>query len=395
MKGRLLVWLCIFPTLNFDYGSYGEPPAGFFGDISANYEKKHGQGAGIFGGKFRIRLAMKEKPVAISEGKARALDNYNKLILRDDKFANLFTHEMPVVLDGIKFVFLFQGPLIPAYEAEFRENSPIELYCLYASFNTFDNEHLLLVNDFDTIKIIHPLKGVKILKHRAFGIAQPDNTITAVLNIVEYANGQFGIKFDSLIALHEADRLKRVCENNNRCTYSSDGNTIWTLDESSKSLKVIQSPNQFDQQILQPDQALKLLAAGPALDSEWASAPALRQKAVSGSFVGLSYQNKGVVVPVVKNGRVSHAFTERGAYGGIVAVDHEGCFRTIYFPLMNVKVKAGETVVKGQVVGTADKTTAWPIIEGLFYIVQRNACQPNLFHKAIERIDPLRDWKRQ
>jgi murein DD-endopeptidase MepM/ murein hydrolase activator NlpD len=67
--------------------------------------------------------------------------------------------------------------------------------------------------------------------------------------------------------------------------------------------------------------------------------------------------DKGAAVYAADSGVVTFA-GPRGSYGNLVIVDHLNGFETVYAHLDEISVSAGESIIKGAILGTVGETGA-------------------------------------
>lgn len=59
---------------------------------------------------------------------------------------------MHYIYKNKKFCFIFQKELIEPLKSENKIGSKIEIYAIFGLFNSFNQEHMLLVNSFTSLK---------------------------------------------------------------------------------------------------------------------------------------------------------------------------------------------------------------------------------------------------
>lgn len=397
---RRLCLLVVVPFfLNFDYDSYKLIGEDYYRDISENYEKRDGPGLGVYYERVRFNIIMKEFPAPISEGGMKSVEHYGKLAIRKPEYAQAFDHELRINLNGIKYVLVFQSVLIPHLRKEFKSGKNLLLFASYGLFDTFGKEHFLFVNEFSVEPKANTLAKVPIVKQRLYGFTGAENSSAAkekfppaLLVIAEYGTGVYSIKADLLGFVHYSTNLDRKCNPAGLCNYLYDGNVIWSLQEEAKSLRIVEAPKDEDSLIFPAQSQFNLISSGRPKDSALSSEIEYSADHIFAINKSITFRKENAPVPVVKDGKVVVAEAERGPYGGIVIVDHGKCFQTVYYPLRDIQVKEGESVVATRVVGTTSETTNWPRIKGLVYLVLQDACGSNPFAKGVKRINPEKPW---
>ena len=392
--------LAILPVLVFfDYGSYQEKQETFFSEITKNYENQEGPGMGVFYEKIRFKMSMADFPITISERGKKSLDYYGRLTMRAPEFVNAYGYELKLNRKDAKFSLVFQSVLIPYLQKEFKKGKEIELYCSYGLFDTFSQEHTLFINEFHIQQDEKPKAKGPVVKARlfAFGDFEASHNLKAdfppaLLTIFEHKTGLYSLKYDTIFSVFTAQGLARTCDTKLQCSYRYGDENIIIFIESDGHLKVVEGPKDGGENIMNAGQVFKQIPQTDAVQKLWLTEPEKKTDFPSATNKGIGFDKPDSPVPVVKPGKVEKIQPSRGPFGGLVIVEHDNCFKTVYFPLEQIQVKEGETVEQGRVIGKTGKTKTWPRIDGLFYLVFKNACGRTPFDKISERINPEKKW---
>lgn len=395
MRSRIFIMLPAF--LFFNYDSYQETPDSFFREITENYEKREGPGMGVYSEKVRFKMTMKDLPVPVSERGRKSLEYYGRLVIHSPEFEKAFSHELKFTRNQVQYNLIFQAVLIPYLQKEFRSGKEILLFCSYGLFDTFSEEHNLFVNEFHIERENKPKAKGPVVRKRvfAFGDYPPNHNFSvdfppSLFTLFEHKGGLYSVKFDTIFAVFTAQGLKRSCDSKMLCTYAYEDETILKLSESTNELRVVEGPKDGSENIMEAGQVFSFVSENNSRNLE----AELEKKGDSPIVInkGVGFNQSAAPVPVVKPGKVEIIQAERGAYGGLVIVAHKNCYKTAYFPLDNIQVKEGDSVEKGRVLGVTARTTVWPRVDGLFYLVLKNACARSPFDEKAERINPEKKW---
>jgi hypothetical protein len=123
-------------------------------NITDDYYKQYGK-KGFTTKLEALKLIIKIQnfPIEITEGGKNIVKwFFHATPAMDKKFIPLYTHEMYYTYKNKKFCFMFQKELIEPLKNENKIGSEIEIYAIFGLFNSFDQEHMLLVNGFTSLK---------------------------------------------------------------------------------------------------------------------------------------------------------------------------------------------------------------------------------------------------
>lgn len=120
-------------------------------DANENY-KIHGKnGIGTTVDALKVNIQVQEYPKKMSKVSYNIVKLFFDTTIMEEKYRSLYTQEMNYIYKGNKFRFVFQDQLVDYFTKEIKIDGCVTLVVINGIYNSVDQVHTLLVNEFNSI----------------------------------------------------------------------------------------------------------------------------------------------------------------------------------------------------------------------------------------------------